>query len=217
MARARSLTKRPMTASDDRHRMGSGGITPLVSQQVVVYLDHPLGDAGTLEYHDNIANSGKWLDFLVSCTPWVVIAPWAFYAQHLHGHAMEVRRGVDTLHMIDRCDMVVLCGGRLAPHSRLVTKRARGRGVPLLDLGPMGFEPPEVSEASRASLLAKARRTLAGRARRIWMPLLEQADIKAFVQARDALDAADGDHESAILMINRILDATTDPEHLGES
>ncbi len=125
-----------------------------MDREVVAYLSHSLGSSNgkdTIHRHDNIANAGEWLQFLVDATSWIVLMPWYPYAivlRELH----RPRAFADQLRVLKRCDVLVLCGGVISPHMRFEITEAKRRQVAIVDLTDFGFHPPEDTAAAGAVL-----------------------------------------------------------------
>src|SRR5258706_2447777 len=181
---------------------------------VVVYVSHPIGegDRADLEKRsDNIANAGEWMRFFINTTRWVMLCPWYVYAI-THGDQIHApRRLIDQLATLERCDLLVLCGGFMSPHMRFDVKSAKRHGIPIVDLTPLGVVPPATSEDNAQVVMSRAHRMIRRNPRRICMPLLTEPDIDHLKKARHALDThLTDEHDVAVAVLDRIIQAATD-------
>lgn len=176
---------------------------------LVVYLSHPLGEEDSSDRGDNISNALEWFRFFVGHTRWALTAPWYPYAIALRETIYGERQLVDQLRIMERCDILVLCGGWISPHMHEEIKRAHRLGIPVLDLTMMGVRPPDDNTEDVAQLIVhRARRTIVGRPRRVWIPLLTIYDVEALKDARHSLYShMPGEHEAAVRIVDRIISA----------
>src|SRR5258706_13886491 len=128
---------------------------------VVVYISHPIGegDRADLEKRsDNIANAGEWMRFFINTTRWVMLCPWYVYAI-THGDKIHApRRLIDQLATLERCDLLVLCGGFMSSHMRFDVKNVKAHGFPIVHLSPIGFLPPATSADNAQIVISPASR-----------------------------------------------------------
>jgi hypothetical protein len=90
---------------------------------------------------DNLDSATHWLRWFVEHTDWAICAPWIPYVQALNDATSSHReRGLrDDCLMAERCDGIVLVGGRLSSgmEREMVAVRQKGGFViDLLSLGP---------------------------------------------------------------------------------
>lgn len=178
---------------------------------LVVYLSHPMGEEDSTDRGDNIANAMSWFKFLVDHTRWSMAAPWFIYSTALRNVIYGERQLVDQLRLLERCDILVLCGGWISPVMHEEIKRAHRLGIPVLDLTMMGVRPPDEGEDVVQLIVHRANRTVVGRPRRVWLPLLTLYDLEALKDARHSLYAhLPGEHEAAVRIVDRIIAAAID-------
>lgn len=115
--------------------------------KAVVYLAHPVG-ADTVEgVQDNLRAARRWLWALRQATDWSLAAPWIgdVLAGIEAGAAEPDERGrglVDMFALIERCDAIVLVGGRVSAGMAAELAHARAHGLEVIDLIGTGAEPP---------------------------------------------------------------------------
>lgn len=107
----------------------------------VVYLCHPVsGDvAGNLE------RTRRWVRWVYDNVPGVVVlCMWVVDCEVLDDANPEHRAlGFEhDLAVVERCDEIWAVSGRISHGMSLEIAHAREHGVPLLDLTPLGEEPP---------------------------------------------------------------------------
>lgn len=114
-------------------------------RRLVAYVAHPV--AGDVERH--LAQARRWLRWLIDTHPSIAFAiPWLPYVEVSDdtNPAHRIRGVEDDLAMLDRCDQLVLVGGRLSPGMELEVSRARHRGLPVIDYLHLGPLPPGPTE-----------------------------------------------------------------------
>lgn len=185
----------------------------------VVTISHPLGDRidSVERWHDNLANAGDWIRFLIETTPWVVMAPWYVYAMVHGGESMSAgRRLVDSLTAMERSDVLLLVGGVISPHMRdYDAKTARRLGLPVVDLTGFGVTPPDKTDEDSVQLMqSRVRGAIVAKPRRVWMPLLTGEDLVELHRARHALYTYMGkrsdEFDTAVALLDRIISAATE-------
>lgn len=185
---------------------------------LVVYMDHPIGESDTSadmqQRADNLANASDWIRFFVDTTAWTLMCPWWVWAVSHGGLQHYGRRLVDSYAALERSDVLVHVGGVLAPHTKLLTRKAKRIGLPVCDLTGLGIAPPDPSDHDTVQvILARIKRSMLAVPRRIWMPLLTPEDIEHLRRARHALYAyypEEQEHQDEVLLLDRIIDAATD-------
>lgn len=184
---------------------------------LIAYLSHPVGPGnghGMVQKHDNIANASEWLRFLVETTRWAIVCPWFSYLAALGTELHRPRGLIDQLMILERCDILVLCGGWISPHMRLEHTRAIKHGIPILDLTNYGDRPPRAGsqEFERAGpvLILRAAESINAIARRVWLPPLTTTEVQLLRTARNTLREKPENDEAAEL-IRRIIIATGHP------
>jgi hypothetical protein len=117
-----------------------------VSRPVQVwYMCHPVGG----DVAANLARAGRWLKWLRDrCPQTVVIAPWMtplLTGADDDGDPEARERGLrDCCAVVERCDGVILCGGRVSTGMQREVDVCceHGQGY-VADLTGLGDEPPE--------------------------------------------------------------------------
>jgi hypothetical protein len=109
----------------------------------VIYFAHPLGGA---DVGGNVRRALRWLAWLMVSEPDVAfIAPWlAAAASGADDHDPRAReRGLlDAVAVVERCDGIVLCGGRVSNGMQRETNVAILAGRWVSDLTSIGDHPP---------------------------------------------------------------------------
>jgi hypothetical protein len=178
--------------------------------RIHAYISHPLGeDSRNGTMRDNIAHMGDWIRYFISITDYVLMAPWYVYAITLTELIHAPRRLVDSMAAIERCDVVIQCGGYLSPHmANYEAKAAKRVGTPIADLTSLGVLPPDPSDDNAVLVINRIERAIVARPRRVWMPLLTADDIDQLKKARHALHAhLPGEHDAGVALLDRILTA----------
>ncbi len=106
----------------------------------VVYLAHPLGD-GT-DRALNRANAARWVAWATLVHQVAVVADWITLSGELSEEHRELGLRCD-LALIERCDEIWLCGGRVSPGMAKELAHAQQLGKRVVDLTFMGFVAPE--------------------------------------------------------------------------
>jgi len=112
--------------------------------KVVAYLTHPLGPS--LSYfdssrRDNIANATSWVRWMMNHTDWAVNAIWLTYI--LAAEDINIQRHfLDQMANMERCDVLVLCGGMITPHMKVECEFARKCKMPIVDMPPQSYRIP---------------------------------------------------------------------------
>lgn len=176
---------------------------------LVAYLAHPIGELDDFErVGDNFANAMDWVRFFADSTNWAIIAPWHLYSISIGASIYGPRRLADQLAVLDRADILILCGGYVSPHMHAEIRRAHRNGTPVLDLSMLGVTPPAKDEDAATLVLARAHRVVVTRPRRVWLPLLTTYDIESLKDARHALYThMPEDHAAAVRIVDRIIAA----------
>lgn len=114
----------------------------------VAFLTHPLGerdDDWGMRRGDNLANAMGWFKFLKDVTGWAICFPeLAYIAAGLDDGFYRRSMLVDSVEILDRCDVLVPVGGKLSPHMRIALEHANGKStpIPVLSLLDLGDSPP---------------------------------------------------------------------------
>jgi hypothetical protein len=112
----------------------------------VVYLAHPVGAPTVEGVLANLAAARRWLWALRTASTWSIAAPWIGAVQAAleagTSEAEERARGlVDMLAQVERCDGIVLVGGRVSAGMALERDHAIKHGLAVVDLTGLGEEP----------------------------------------------------------------------------
>jgi hypothetical protein len=145
--------------------------------KIVAYLAHPIGPGKTMvelaNRRDNIANALAWLRWLVDHSTWSISAPWLPYVQVLDEGTYGDRGIADDLAGLERCDLIILTGGRTSAGMAAERDHAKELGMPVVDLTSWGFSPPSTEDNAAAALDLRAKQALARTPRRPWLPPLD--------------------------------------------
>lgn len=110
---------------------------------LVVYVAHALGAGPDRER--NRANASKWVAYVAS-QGHVPVADWIVLSGEFDETPANRERGLAIdLKLIERCDALWLCGGRISPGMQLEADHATACGIPVVDCTPLGAMPPEVA------------------------------------------------------------------------
>jgi len=109
----------------------------------VVYLAHSVGAATVEGVRANLAAAKRWLWALRCATDWSICAPWipaveAVLDSGAAEHAERERGLVDDLAVVERCDAIVLVGGRVSSGMALERDHASACGLLVIDLTDLG-------------------------------------------------------------------------------
>lgn len=106
----------------------------------VVYLAHPVAPIeGGPTVAQNVENALVWLRAIVLAVPdFAVCAPWIPYVQALTDSGLptcpiRARGMADDLAVLERCDAILLVGGRLSLGMGIELMHARKIGIPSID------------------------------------------------------------------------------------
>lgn len=112
----------------------------------VVYLAHPVGAPTVDGIHANLARARRWYWWLRQQTDWSISISWmAEVLACLEAGAVETEERVRGLAnctaQVERCDAIVLCGGRVSAGMAIERDHAIANGVRVIDLTNRGEEP----------------------------------------------------------------------------
>lgn len=165
---------------------------------IIAYLAHPVGPDSTpaeVEARDlNIQSALGWLRWLVDSTTWAISAPWLPYVMRLSESQRD--RGMrDNFATLERCDLVVLTGGRVSPGMELERHHAFSCGMPVVDLTSLGARAPRdvVNHANAPAFMTypyRSESSIAGRTRRVWVPPISADTLDSLKVARFQLRLA---------------------------
>lgn len=121
----------------------------------LVYLAHPVRDYDdgktTRDRAANIEAGKLWLKWFLLHTDWSICAHWLSYCvsvgeyDRAYGAQVMGERGMsDDIVALDRCDGIVLCGGRITAGMAHELEFARAKNKWVLDLTGLGRLPPGV-------------------------------------------------------------------------
>lgn len=129
----------------------------------VLYLAHPVSAPNAAGIAENLARARRWLRWLVDHTAHAICCPWLPYVEVLPDDSDANRaRGLrDDLAILERCDAIVLCGGRLSSGMSLEKMHALSHGLKVADLLTFGREPPRLVTVRDAIVQRNALQRLA--------------------------------------------------------
>jgi hypothetical protein len=104
---------------------------------MLVYLAHPVGHDED-QRKKNLANTCKWFLFLLHNTDWSFSVPWYMYVCNLD-ESYRKRAMRDDLVNLERCDAIVLTGGRISEGMRGELGLAEMSGQKVFDLTSVGY------------------------------------------------------------------------------
>jgi hypothetical protein len=108
----------------------------------VVYIAHPLNAATDEEREANRANAARWCAWAAMVQRVAPVADWIVLSGVLsEEQGREQGLKIDCA-LLERCDEVWLCGGRVSPGMQVEADHARKAGIPVCDLTAMGYEAP---------------------------------------------------------------------------
>lgn len=110
----------------------------------------------------NLARARRWLRWLVEHTDWSINATWIAGVQAAMeagvSEADERPRGLaDMLVQVERCDAIVLVGGRVSGGMAMERDHAVKHGLTVIDLTKFGEEPGALKEADAGQIEAALR------------------------------------------------------------
>lgn len=120
-----------------------------MNAQRLAYVSHPIGYGD--EAQRNMTNASAWIRFLVEHTRWALACPWFAYRVILPVE-LQGRALVDQVTILQRCDLLVICGGAVSPHMEHELTAARRRDIPVVDLTGYGVEPPSWDDVHRENI-----------------------------------------------------------------
>lgn len=112
----------------------------------LAYLCHPVSGKDMIETDANLHRAKLWLRWATLAHPSVaVIAPYIPMCEVMDDSDQAMReRGIATdLAVIDRCDEIWLCGGRVSRGMKLELAHAQDRGLFIRDFTDLGEVPPK--------------------------------------------------------------------------
>jgi len=110
---------------------------------VVIYMAAPVGARDPETIDSNLERARRWLRWLVASVPWAVSVPWMPYVETFDETPANRERGLrDDLTMLERCDAIVLCGGRVSAGMAMERDHAHRHGLRIISLVDLGEEPP---------------------------------------------------------------------------
>src|SRR4029077_20120898 len=137
--------------------------------RLAAYLTHPLGPKYSTEElfrrQNNVANAIAWVKFVLTSTPWSIMAPWIIDLMALDEEIHQSRLLVSQLEQLRRADVLLLLGGMLSPHMRIHQSWAMNRGISVIDATDLGATPPEPDSKWERWLLARAQPQIVPRGR----------------------------------------------------
>lgn len=180
---------------------------------LVCYLAHPVGGGHTLAdleaRQHNIGNALAWLRWLVDHTGFSVCVPWLPYVMALDEGIYRERGIRDDKEILERCDIVALCGGRVSPGMEAERDHAKANAIPVFDLTSLGFTPPALQGDMAAAVVAlRAGNALKAKPRRVWLPPITPSDLYSLRAVRGQLRlAAQGTVPDAFAFLDAIIAA----------
>lgn len=108
----------------------------------VVYLAHPVGAPTVAEVMENLGSARRWLHALVDATDWSIVASWMPYVETFDEDSYRARGLADDLAVVERCDAIVLVGGRISQGMRIEHDHAAAHGLAVVNLVALGDMPP---------------------------------------------------------------------------
>lgn len=140
-------------------------LSPLQGEILAEPSDFPESMRVELALTGNLHRALRWLAWLRATFPRVTfMAPWIATVQSLHGDdSSAVREAglVDDCAVVERCDGIVLCGGRISSGMQIELAHGTGHswdrpdGFRVYDLVAIGREPPSISPADAPFLWAQ--------------------------------------------------------------
>lgn len=119
---------------------------------MILYLAAPVS-ADTQDGIDaNLARAERWLRWFVENTQHAICMPWSPYVRALDEKKHRERGMRDDLLMLERCDAIVLVGGRVSSGMNDERGHAHKRGLAIASLIAFGAEPPDAERTPLAVL-----------------------------------------------------------------
>lgn len=121
-------------------------------KNLIAYLAHPVGDGPDRE--QNLANIEKWfLAIFRACDKIAINVPWYIYVRNLT-EADRERAMRDDLMILGTCGTIILIGGRISAGMGIERCTAIIKGLKVLDLTDLGYEPPKLDDVEAMKALA---------------------------------------------------------------
>lgn len=102
----------------------------------------------------NLARARRWLRWLVENTDWSIVCSWMPYVETLDEAKWRARGLEDDKAALERCDAIVMVGGRVSSGMAIERDHAASHGLRVVDLTEFGEEPPTDEAAACRLLLA---------------------------------------------------------------
>jgi hypothetical protein len=110
----------------------------------VGYIAHPLGDGPDRER--NRENASRWVAWIARTYNIAPVADWIVLSGQWAETPANRERGIEIdLELVERCDIIFLCGGRVSPGMTQELHHATMHGLAVVDLTGMGYEAPELA------------------------------------------------------------------------
>lgn len=113
---------------------------------MIRYMAHPVRPLPGETLDANVERALRWLEWALRRWPRdATIAPWlSEVALFDESDDRERELGLRRCELVvARCDELILCGGRISSGMRRERKVADYEGINVVDLTPLGDEPPE--------------------------------------------------------------------------
>jgi hypothetical protein len=120
-----------------------------------VYMSHPVSAPTREGVLQNLENAKDWVVRLVKDLGVAVTADWITLASRWDETVREFALSIDRA-QVERCDAVVMVGGRISEGMQIEANHARLFGIPVHDWTYLGYAPPSVLDTSLVAELARS-------------------------------------------------------------
>jgi hypothetical protein len=119
----------------------------------VIYLAHPVSASTIAEIAENLDRAREWLAWLVKNTDFAVCASWIGSINPANEQDTRERGMEDNLAILERCDAIILVGGRVSSGMAIERDHAQRHGIAVCSLAGLGAVPPLKGGAVEAEAL----------------------------------------------------------------
>ena len=90
---------------------------------------------------DNLSNAMLWFRFLKDCLGFAICYPAMAYLAAVDDVFHRPSMITDIIEIMEKCDVLIMCGDHVSPHMRIELSHAQRRQLPVLNLIDLGPRP----------------------------------------------------------------------------